>query len=102
MKKLLTIVLALGLLLGLAACGAPKAEEPTSRETTTQPAMPFDLEAYKAALSEWGAADPVEHVVNPAPHIAEAFQPLQDYNGILPDEAVMAFARYCSVTGACL
>lgn len=89
MRKLLSFVLALGMLLALAACATP-----APPEAATEPITPFDLAAYKAKLSVWGEADPVTHVVNPAPHIADAFQPLKACEGVLPDEAVLAFAHF--------
>lgn len=99
MRKSLAFVLALCLLFVLAACAVPQekepaTDEPTLPEATAEHAAPFDIAAYKAALSGWAEADPVTHVVNPAPHIADAFQPLKDYEGILPDEAVLAFSHF--------
>jgi len=59
---------------------------------TTQPAAPFGLEAYKALLEENDyQADKIE----------ESFRPLQNFDGVLPDEAVLAFAHYlaCACEG---
>jgi len=92
MRRLLAFILALGLLLWLAACGGKEPDPENLIETTTrittEPATVaafFDLEAYKETLKE---------VFPSAGEIAEVFQPLKDYEGILPDEAVMAFTRY--------
>jgi len=92
MRRLLVIVLALGLVLGLAACGGKEPEPETTTETFMEPAAPFDLEAYTETLEEASYQ---------ADKIAEVFQLLEDYEGILPDEAVMAFAHFlaCACEG---
>jgi len=98
MRKLFAIAVALGLLPGLFACGAPSEEESTvlasgaATEAATQPVALFDLETYKETLEENAYR---------ADKIGEVFRPLQDHEGILPDEAVLAFAHYlaCACEG---
>jgi len=76
MRKLLVIALALGLLFGLFACG---------REPAPPESVPFDLAAYAETLHGYGEDFTKSN---------EALQPLLDYEGELPDRAVMAYMQY--------
>jgi len=75
---MLAFVLALGLLLGLAACG--KAPNPAAPEPA-----PFGLAAYEDTLRGYGEDYTKSN---------EALQYLLDYEGELPDRAIMAYMQY--------
>ena len=105
MRKLLVIALALGLLLGLAACGEPVEDEPTTEftMTTIHPGEPFDLEGYQSMLRAFtmypedcakqrGTCDGLRGEI--ATEIEAVFRPLKDYAGELPDEAILAFMQW--------
>jgi len=97
MRKLMAFGLALGLLLGLAACSAPRDEESTSSEsetatkttplkTTTQTAATTDSEYNIRRTREVNA------------EIEEQFQLLIAHKGIVPDEDVRGFANHLFYT----
>jgi hypothetical protein len=78
MRKLLVVALALGLLLCFVACGAPVASEPP----------PFDVAAYGETLRGYFRGHGGDIL-----KVEEAFRPLADWSGELPDEAVVGFVR---------
>jgi len=79
MRRLLAIALVLGLLPGLAGCGDNKPEPAPS-----EPAS-FDPAAYEETLRSYGEDFTKSN---------QAMQPLLEYEGELPDRAVLAYMRY--------
>jgi len=78
-RKLLAIALVLALLPGLAGCGGNKPEPAPSRPVA------FDPAAYEETLRNYGEDFAKSN---------EALQPLLEYEGELPDRAVLAYMRY--------
>jgi len=103
MRKLLAFILALGLILGLAACGDIANDSEILQESTMRMDGPFDLDGYQSMLKAFtmhpqdyakrrGTYDGLRLEV--ATDINAMFRPLREYKGELPDEAVLAFLQW--------
>jgi len=103
MRKLLAFILALGLLLGLAACGDIANDGKMLQESTMRLDGPFDLDGYQSMLRAFtmyprdyakqrGACDGLRLEI--ATEIDALFRPLRDCEGELPDEAILAFLQW--------
>jgi len=108
MRRVFALILALGLVLSLAACGNPAGDGETVQESTMRMEGPFDLEGYLEMLRAFtmhpgdyarrrGTCDGLRLEI--AVEIEAVFGPLKDYqmrdlDDTLPDEAILGFMQW--------